>query len=101
MAIFILCNIVLFFIEYAKQFDKLADLYRSCSSMDYLLKRFNLLDELFPNRLRAHKITFEEAKEAASHYKTRTKFSKGDRKHYYIAKKNGWLDELFPIYDKK
>ena len=29
--------------------------------MDYLLKRFNLLDELFPNRLRVHKITFEHS----------------------------------------
>lgn len=88
-------------IEYAKKFDKLADLYRSCSSMKHLLERFNLLDELFPNRLRAHKITFEEAKEAASHYKTRTRFQKGCQKYYYAAKKNGWLDELFPIYDKK
>jgi hypothetical protein len=36
-------------------------------------KRFNSLDELFPNRLRAHKITFEEAKEVASHYKNTNK----------------------------
>ena len=48
-------------------------LYRSCSSMKHLLERFNLLDELFPNRLRVHKITFEEAKEAASHYKNTNK----------------------------
>jgi hypothetical protein len=86
-------------IEYAKKFDKLADLYRSCSSMHYLLKRFNLLDELFPNRLRAHKITFEEAKEAASPYKTRTRFQKGSRKYYDASRKNGWLDELFPKAD--
>ena len=67
--------------------------------MKHLLERFNLLDELFPNRKFAHKITFEEAKEAASHYKTRTRFSKGDRKYYYAACKNGWLDDLFPKAD--
>jgi len=39
-------------------------------------------DELFPNRLRDHKITFEEAKEAASYYKTRTRFKKGYHKYY-------------------
>ena len=83
-------------IEYAKKFDKLADLYRNCSSMKHLLERFNLLDELFPNRLRAHKITFEEAKEAASHYKTRTRFQKGSRRYYDASRKNGWLDILFP-----
>jgi hypothetical protein len=83
-------------IEYAKQFDNTADLYRSCSSMKYLLKRFNLLDELFPNRKFAHKITLEEAKEVASQYKTRTRFQKGCHKYYYAAWKNGWLDILFP-----
>ena len=83
-------------IEYAKQFDSLAELYKSNQSFPKLLKKYDLLDELFPNRLRAHKITLEEAKEVASQYKTRTKFKKGCHKYYYAAWKNGWLDILFP-----
>ena len=88
-------------IAYAKQFDSLAKLYESNSSMKYLLKKFDLLDELFPNRLRAHKITFDETKEIASQYKTRTRFYKGSRKYHYVACKNGWLDILFPKNEQK
>ena len=83
-------------IEYAKMFDSLAELYKSNQSMPVLLKKFNLLDELFPNRQRSHNITFEEVKEIASKYPTRTRFQKGNRKYYYQAYKNGWLDLLFP-----
>jgi hypothetical protein len=83
-------------IEYAKQFDSLAELYKSNQSFPKLLKKYNLLDELFPNRKFAHKITLEEAKEVASQYKTRTRFQKKSRKYYYAAYKNGWLDILFP-----
>jgi hypothetical protein len=83
-------------IEYAKQFDSLAELYKSNQSFPKLLKKYDLLDELFPNRKFAHKITLEEAKEVASQYKTRTRFQKESRKYYYAAWKNGWLDILFP-----
>jgi hypothetical protein len=84
-------------IEYAKQFDNLAELSKNNEYMPKLLRKFGLLDELFPNRLRAHEITLEEAKEVASQYKTRTRFQKGSRKYYYAAYKNGWLDILFPM----
>lgn len=83
-------------IEYAKQFDNLAELSKNNEYIPKLLRKFGLIDELFPNRLRAHKITLEEAKEVASQYKTRTKFKKGCHKYYYAAWKNGWLDILFP-----
>ena len=88
-------------IEYVKQFDNLAELSKNNDYIPKLLRKFCLIDELFPNRLRAHKITFEETKEEASHYKTRTRFQKGSRKYYDASRKNGWLDKLFPIYDKK
>jgi hypothetical protein len=83
-------------IEYVKQFDSLAELSKNNEYIPKLLRKFGLIDELFPNRLRAHEITLEEAKEVASQYKTRTRFHKGSRKYYYAAYKNGWLDILFP-----
>ena len=83
-------------IEFAKQYPNYADLLRANQSMKYLLKKFNLLDELYPNRLRAHKFTFEEVKEVASKYPTRTRFQKGSPRYYYAASKNKWLDALYP-----
>jgi len=86
-------------IEFAKQYPNYADLLRANQSMKYLLKKFNLLDELYPNRLRSHKFTFEEVKEVASKYPTRTRFKKGSQRYYYVASKNKWLDALYPKSD--
>ena len=85
--------------EYAKKFNSLAELYKSNQSMPKLLKKFDLLDELFPNRKFAHKPTFDEVKVVAEKYPTRTRFRLNDNRYYYVAWKNNWLDILFPKCD--
>ena len=83
-------------IEFAKQFDTVADLKKENEQVVRLIRKWGLMDELFPNRRFAHKWTFDEVKETASKYPTRTRFHKFDPNMYYIANKNGWLDILFP-----
>lgn len=86
-------------IEFAKQFDSFTELRKYDEYVPKLLRKFGVIDELFPDRQRAHEYTLEEVREVASMYPTRTRFSKGDKKMYYVASKNGWLDILFPKSD--
>lgn len=83
-------------IEFAKQFSSPYEVAKANDRAARILRKYGMMDELFPNRQRAHEYTFEEIKELASKYPTRTRFSKGDRNMYYVASKNGWLDILFP-----
>ena len=40
--------------------------------------------------------TYETCYEEAKKYSTRTEFCKGCGSAYEVARKNGWMDELFP-----
>lgn len=83
-------------IEFAKQFDDFNELKKANDQASRLVKKWDLVGELFPDYRPRQKITFERAKEAAASCKTKGEFHSNYGSIYGKAVKEGWLDILFP-----
>ena len=87
--------------EEAKKYKSRSEFTKNAlAAYNYSLKN-NWLDEFFPEYEFHHEKGYWEVKEhcveEAKKYKSRTEFRENAQTAYSYSKKNGWLDEFFPI----
>lgn len=85
--------------EESKKYQTRSGFKKSCLGAYKVALKNAWLDEMDwlkevrkPNGYWTKEKVFEESRK----YQTRKKFDKGSSRAYEVARKNGWLDELFP-----
>lgn len=87
--------------EEAKKYKTRSEFQNNAGGAYYYSRKNNWLDEFFPNFQFQHEDGYwdnkEHCAEEAKKYKSRSELSANASTAYKYTKKNGWLDEFFPI----